>query len=371
MFSPFLGLQHQKAAVASPNRALSVTVRAMNFVSDNAYGASPEILAALGAASAGAARSYGDDAVTARLTQRFSEIFEREVAVFPVVTGTAANALILATLCPPHGAIFCHRESHIAVDECGAPEFFTGGARLVLLEGGGGKIAPAAIEAALPLYRRGVHSSKPSAVSVTQASEFGTAYTPDEIAALAACAHKNGMALHMDGARFANALAHLDCKPPDVTWRAGVDALSFGATKNGALMAEAAVFFDKNLVRDFEYRRKRGGHLVSKMRFLSAQLEAYLEDGRWLKTAGRANALAARLGDELAKIPGAALAYPVQANAVLALLPDATVARLRAKGAVFYDWAPPAGGRTLVRLVCSFATPEDDVTRFLEAANGP
>ncbi|HXL99342.1 MAG TPA: beta-eliminating lyase-related protein, partial [Rhizomicrobium sp.] len=218
---------------------------------------------------------------------------------------------------------------------------------------------------------RGVHSSKPSAVSVTQASEFGTVYTRDEIAALAACAHKNGMTLHMDGARFANALAHLGCKPADITWRAGVDAMSFGATKNGALMAEAVLFFDRKLVRDFDYRRKRGGHLVSKMRFLSAQLEAYLEDGRWLKTAARANALAARLGDGLAKIPGAALAYPVQANAVLALLPDATVARLRAKGAVFYDWAPPAGGRTLVRLVCSFATPEDDVTRFLEAAKGP
>jgi threonine aldolase len=338
----------------------------MNFISDNATGASPEILAALAPANDGAMPSYGDDAITARLTARFCEIFEREVAIFPVATGTAANALALATLCPPHGAVFCHAQSHIAVDECAAPEFFTGGARLALLQGEDGKIAPATIEAALPDFRRGVHSPKPSAVSITQATEFGTVYRPGEVAALAACAHADDMMLHMDGARFANALAYLQCSPADLTWRAGVDALSFGATKNGALMAEAVVFFTG--ARDFEYRRKKAGHLVSKMRFLSAQLEAYLQDGRWLKTAARANALAQRLGDGLAKIAGAQIAHPIEANGVFVRLPDAIVAQLRRRGARFLDWAPPKDGRTLIRLVCSFATPEEDVERFLEAA---
>jgi threonine aldolase len=339
----------------------------MDFSSDNSHGASPEILAALVAANDGTAPSYGADAITARLDARFSEIFEREVAVFPVVSGTAANALALATLCPPYGAVFCHRESHIVVDECAAPEFFSGGARLVLLPDEGGKITPAAIEAALPDYRRGIHSSKPSVVSITQASEFGTVYRADEIAALAACAHGNGMTLHMDGARFANALAYLKCSPADLTWRAGVDALSFGASKNGALMAEAAVFFAD--ARDFEYRRKQAGHLISKMRFLSAQLEAYLQDGRWLKTASRANTLAQTLGTGLSKIAGAELAYPVEANGVFVRLPDATVARLRERGARFLDWAPPRDGRTLVRLVCSFATKEEDIEKFLEVAS--
>jgi threonine aldolase len=341
----------------------------MNFISDNAYGASPEILAALVAASAGAVPSYGDDPLTARLGARLCEIFAHEVAAFPVVSGTAANALILATLCPPYGAVLCHRESHIAVDECGAPEFFTGGAKLAQLDGEGGKLTPALIADALPVFQRGVHSPKASVVSITQATEFGTVYTPEEIAALADCAHKHGMSLHMDGARFANALAHLKCAPADISWRAGVDALSFGATKNGALVAEAAIFFGDP--RDFDYRRKRAGHLVSKMRFVSAQLDAYLQDGRWLKTARRANALAAKLAEGLSRISGVTLAYPVQANTVFAYLPDATVAHLRGNGAHFYDWAPPKDGRTLARLVCAFATPEEDVDRFLALAANP
>jgi threonine aldolase len=340
----------------------------MNFSSDNAYGAAPQILAALSAASEDAVASYGDDPITARVTQRLSQIFETDVAVFPVVTGTAANSLALATLCPPYGAVFCHPESHIAVDECGAPEFYTGGARLVLLEGGDAKITPAAIEGALPNFQRGVHSSKPSAVSITQATELGTVYKPDEITALADCTHSNGMALHMDGARFANALAHLKCGPADITWRAGVDALSFGATKNGALCAEAVVFFDKARVGDFEYRRKKGGHLISKMRFISAQLDAYLDDGLWLKQAARANAMAATLAEGLKAIGGVTLGHPVEANAVFAWMPDAMAARLRQKGARFYDWAAGADGRTLVRLVLSFATPQEDVTKLLAAA---
>jgi len=341
----------------------------MNFASDNAYGAAPEILAALGAASAGAVPSYGDDEITARVTARLSEIFGRAVAAYPVITGTAANSLALATLCPPHGAIFCHAESHIAVDECAAPEFFTHGAKLVPLEGHGGKIAPKDIEAVLPNYQRGVHSSKPSVVAITQLSELGTTYTPSEVAAIAEFAHARGMSVHMDGARFANSLAYLGCDAADITWRAGVDALSFGATKNGALCAEAVVFFDKEKAADFEYRRKKSGHLLSKMRFISAQLDAYLEGGLWLKNAKRANALAKELADGLKAVKGVTLGHPVEGNQLFPHMPDALVARLRGAGARFYDWAPSADGRTQVRLVTSFATPEADVAKFVKLAS--
>jgi threonine aldolase len=340
----------------------------MNFISDNAYGATPEILDALIKANDGAVLPYGDDPITARVEKRLCEIFERDVVVHPVVTGTAANSLALATLCPPYGAVFCHQESHIAVDECAAPEFFTHGAKLVHLGGNGAKFTPAAVEAALPGYRRGVHSPKPAVISITQATELGTVYQPAEIRALADLAHAQSMALHMDGARFANALVGLNCSPAELTWKAGVDAISFGATKNGALCAEAVIFFDPKLADDFEYRRKKGGHLLSKMRFISAQLDAYLDNGNWLATARRANALARRLGDAVKTIKGAELAHPVEVNAVFAYLPDAVIARLREAGAQFYDWQPPAGGRTLVRLLLSFATPEKDVARFIEIA---
>lgn len=340
----------------------------MNFISDNAYGAAPEILAALTAANDGAASPYGDDPVTARLKTRLCEVFEREVWAFPVISGTAANALALASLTPPHGAIFCHADSHIAVDECGAPEFFSGGAKLVALGRDGAKLTPHLIEAALPRFSAPPHSPKPSAISVTQATEYGTVYSVTEIAALGALARREGLKLHMDGARFANALAHLDVSPADITWRAGVDVLSFGATKNGALGAEAVIFFDEGSARDFEYRRKKSGHLVSKMRFISAQLEAYLANDRWLAWAKRANGMAARMAQGLAQIPGAELAHPVQANALFVWLPDATIARLHEAGAQFYDWRPSTNGRTMARLVLSFMTPQEDVARFLSAA---
>jgi threonine aldolase len=340
----------------------------MNFISDNAYGASGEILAAVIAASAGTATSYGGDTLTAKVTARFAALFEREVAVFPVVTGTAANSLILSQFCPPYGAILCHEKSHIAVDECGAPEFFTAGAKLALIPGEDGKLTPDSIDAALQNFQSGVHSMKPSAVSITQATEVGTLYSPAEVAALAEQAHARGLKLHMDGARFANAMAHLGCSAAELTWKAGVDALSFGATKNGALMAEAAIFFDIADAHDFNWRRKRAGHLVSKMRFVSAQLDAYLEDNHWLRTAARANALARMLSDGLATIDGVTIAHPTQANAVLALLPLATARRLREAGANFYDWSPPKDGRVLARLVCSFATPEADVAKFVAIA---
>lgn len=343
----------------------------MNFSSDNSYGVWPEMLQALADAAPGAAASYGDDEITARVRTRVSEIFARDVAVFPVISGTAANSLALATLVPPHGAVFCHAESHIAVDECGAPEFFSHGAKLVPVEGQGAKLAPEAVERALAHFRKGfVHHSQPCALSLTQSSELGTVYSPDEVRALSALAAKHGMKVHMDGARFANAIAHLRCAPADITWRAGVDVLSFGATKNGAFGAEAVVFFNPADAADFEYRRKKSGHLISKMRFVSAQLDAYLAESRWLRYAAQANARARRLADGLASVPGAEIAHPVEANAVFANLPDAIIAKLRGAGARFYDWSPPKNGRTLVRLVASFATPDADVARFIEIARG-
>ena len=343
----------------------------MNFSSDNSYGAWPEIIDAVAAAASGPARSYGDDPLTQKLRTRFCEIFERDVAVFPVISGTAANALALATLVPPHGAIFCHGESHIAVDECGAPEFFTHGAKLVPLEGLHAKLEPGTVERALSHFHKGfVHHAQPSCISITQSSELGTVYAPDDIAALSALARAQDMSLHMDGARFANALARLKCTPAEASWRAGVDVLSFGASKNGALGAEAVVFFDPGKAADFEYRRKKAGHLISKMRFVSAQLLAYLEDGRWLTHAERANRCATRLASGLGLLAGVEVAEPVEANAVFAYLPDAMAKRLREAGAMFYDWAPPSGGRILVRLVASSLTPEEEMEKFLRVASG-
>ncbi len=342
----------------------------MNFLSVYGYGSWPEIIASLGRASEGPAPSYCDDPLTARVQDRLARLFEHDVAIFPVISGTAANALALATLCPPHGAVFCHAESHIAVDECGAPEFFTHGAKLVLIEGEDAKVTPQALEHALAHFLKGfVHHVQPAVLSLTQSTELGTVYTPAEIAALSEMAHAHGMKVHMDGARFANALAHLSVGPADVTWRAGVDALSFGATKNGALGAEAVVFFDRANVKDFEYRRKKAGHLLSKMRFVSAQLDAYLEGDGWLRAAALANTLARRLETGLRHVKAARIAHPVEANAVFVSLPDADVKRLRDGGAAFYDWGPPVGGRTLFRLVTSFATPVEAVDRFVELAN--
>jgi threonine aldolase len=343
----------------------------MNFTSDNCYGAAPQMLDALAKANGGAAASYGDDTITARLKTLFSEIFERDVAVFPVISGTAANALSLATLTPPHGAVVCHAQSHIAVDECGAVEMATHGARLITIEGAGGMLRPAAIRTAIaPIQKGVVHHAQLAAISLTQSTEFGTVYRAQQIAEISEIARAHGMKMHLDGARFANALSHLKCAPADITWRAGVDVMSFGATKNGALGAEAVVFFDPRAAADFEYRRKKSGHLVSKMRFVSAQLEAYVKDGLWLTNASRANALAARLAQGLRTVAGVEMGHPVESNAVFAEMPDEIKVRLRKAGAQFYDWAPPKGGKTLIRLVTSFATPDEDVANFLSIARG-
>jgi threonine aldolase len=348
----------------------------MNFASDNAYGALPQVMDALVAANQDAARPYGEDSITQALPGLFARLFEHEVAVFPAVTGTATNALALATLTPPHGAIFCHAQSHIVTSECGAPEFYAHSAKLIGVDGPdngpmAGKLTLAAILAALDsLPKRGVHSVVPFAVSLSQPTELGTLYSLDELKAIAGACHARGIKLHLDGARFANALAALKATPAEGTWKAGVDVLSFGASKNGTLAAEAVVFFDPAEAKDFEYRRKKGGHLVSKMRFISAQLEAYVQDGLWLEAADRANGLAARLARGLAALNSVKIPVPVQTNMVFARMPEELAARLRGAGAVFYDWQPPADGRVLARLVTSFATPEEDVAKFLEVAKG-
>jgi threonine aldolase len=340
----------------------------MNFSSDNVAGVSPEILAALAAANAGRQPSYGADPITARVETRLAEIFEHEVAVFPVATGTAANALALATVVPPWGIVYCHAEAHIVVDECGAPEFYAGGARVIGLAAPHGKIAPADLAPLLPGGKGVVHHMQPAAVSLTQASEAGTVYRADEIAAIAALARSHALPLHVDGARFANAVAHLDCTPADITWRAGVDILSFGATKNGAAAAEAVIFFDKAKAADIAFRRKRGGHLFSKMRFLSAQLDAYLANDLWLKNARHANAMATRLAEGLARIPGIRLRHAVEANEIFVEMPNTLIESLLAKGFHFYRWDGPQGN--CVRLVTAFDTAIADVDAFLAAARG-
>lgn len=340
----------------------------MNFTSDNAAGAPPQILEALIRANSGFDQSYGADRISARLTEKFSALFERPVVVLPVSTGTAANALSLATLTPPHGAILCHQGAHINVDECGAPEFYSG-AKLALVSSPDGKISPENIAPVLGQFQRGVvHHVQPMTISITQSTELGTVYTPAEVTALGNYARREGLSLHMDGARFANAVAQLKCSPADLTWRAGVDVLSFGATKNGALAAEAVIFFNEAQVRDVGYRRKRAGHLLSKMRFVSAQLEAMLDDGLWLRLASHANAMAKRLEAGLTRIAGVSLALPVEANEVFFTLPDHRARKaLESLGARFLLWSPAGEPVPLIRLVCSFATGEQNVDDFLAA----
>lgn len=341
----------------------------MIFASDNWAGAHPAILAALGAANDDLAPAYGGDALTRRVEEKFSALFERDVAVFFVATGGAANALGLSVLTPPYGAVLAHEEAHIQMDECGAPEFYTGGAKIVPLKGFAAKLDPATVAAALKaMPERPPHGCPPKVLSITQATECGAVYSVAETKAVAEAARAAGLKTHMDGARFANALAHLGVSPAEATWRAGVDVLSFGGTKNGCLAAEAVVFFNRDDVGDFAFRRKRGGHLWSKSRYLAAQFDAYLEDGLWLRLARHANACAARLGAGLSGIDGCKVWYPVDANAVFASFSAGADDHLPAEGAKFYPWiAPgdPADG-TMRRLVCSWATHEDDVDRFLD-----
>ncbi len=340
----------------------------MDFSSDNGTGVAPEIMAALARANQGTAPAYGADAITAETRTAFRDLFEHEtLEIFPLATGTAANVLALASVTPPHGLIYCHREAHIETDECGAPGFYTGGAKLALLDGADAKFEAASLAAALADAGFGVERrAQPAAVSLTQASEAGAVYRPEEIREIAEVAREKGLAVHMDGARFANAVAGLDVAPAEITWRAGVDVLSFGATKNGAMAAEAVVFFDPARAADTIYRRWRGGHTLSKMRFVSAQLLAYVTDGLWLRNAAHANRMASRLADGLAALPGAGLVHPVEANEVFARLPEAAIRALAAAGVGFHRWGGPTA--TVIRLVTAFDSDPASVERVLNLA---
>ena len=342
----------------------------MNFASDNTAPVCPEIMEAIAAADAGAVPSYGADPVTARLAIQFRDLFETDVVVHPVATGTAANALALATLVNPYGAVLCYDEAHIATDECGAPEFFMGGAKLVTVPSKTGRITPMQIEAAMArAIDGGVHHVLPEAVSITQATEWGTVYSADEVGALGEACRRRGLPLHMDGARFANALAHAGCTPAEMTWKAGVDVLSFGATKNGALAAEAVIFFNPALAAGFERRRKRAGHLWSKMRYLSAQLGAFIDNDLWLRNARHANRAATRLAIGLQRLPGVRLVQEVQANELFVSMPEELIEALENGGAHFYRWIEVEGfADPVIRLVTSFATRDDEVEKFLSLA---
>lgn len=348
----------------------------MNFTSDNIWGASQKVLDAIAAINCGPMPSYGSDAVTRRVEERIARIFERECAVHLVTTGTAANALALSALAPPYGAVLCHEESHAIDDECGAPEFFMGGGKLVGIAGTGAKISAGAIQAHLDNEPGGTNHPPFRGITFSQATECGMIHSIAEIQAIATTARAAGMAVHMDGARFANALLTLGCTPAEMTWKAGVDILSFGGTKNGCLMAEAVVIFTPALAQDFSYRRKRSGQTVSKHRLLSTQFDAYLDEGHWLDLARHANAMAGHLGAGLAEIPGVRLAWPVQANEVFVILTERHAAALRTAGAAFYEWTAKslaadnrlADGEVVGRLVCAFATTPEMVEQFLAAA---
>jgi len=331
------------------------------FKSDNTAAVSREILDAISAANNGASVAYGADRWSERLDSVFGEFFGTPVRVYAVSSGTAANSLAIATMCPPWGTVLTHHEAHIERDECGAPEFFTGGAKLSLVEGAGAKIAAADLERRLTWFDAHVHGVQPRMLSITQATERGTIYTPAEIAALAKIAHAKGMRVHMDGARFANALVAQNVSPAELTWKSGVDVLSFGVIKNGGMNAEAVVFFDPAHVADFEFRRKRAGQLFCKGRYAAVQLLAYLESGIWQRNAERANRLASRIA---AAAPGW-LSVPYATNQVFMKLGDERIAALTAQGFGFYDWPPSGSGEC--RFVVSWDTPEEDVDALCAA----
>lgn len=330
--------------------------RPRHFASDNYAGVCPEAWQALEAANRDHASGYGDDPWTTRASDLIREVFETDCEVFFVFGGTAANSLSLASMCQSYHSIICHQVAHVETDECGAPEFFSNGTKLLLASGEHGKLTPEAIDG-LVRRRSDVHYPKPRAVSLTQATEVGTVYTPDEVMAVSSACRRHNLHMHMDGARFANAVASLGVAPKAVTWQAGVDVLCFGGTKNGAPVGDAVVFFNHALAREFDYRRKQAGQLASKMRFLSAPWVGMLERDAWLRRASHANAMAEALADALRSIPGVSLLFPRQANAVFVELPVHTIRELRARGWKFYTFIGDRG----CRLMCAWDTTPEDV----------
>jgi threonine aldolase len=330
------------------------------FASDNTAGICPEALAALLEANDGPAASYGDDKFTARVADRLREIFECSCEVFFVFNGTAANSLAISTCCQPYHSVICADVAHLETDECGGPEFFSGGAKVLVAESQNGKLTPAAVERLITV-RSDIHYPKPHVVSITQPTELGTLYSVDEIAELSALARQYSLRLHMDGARFANAIAALGKSPSELTWKAGVDILCLGGAKIGLPLGEAILFFDKSLATDFEYRCKQAGQLASKMRFLAAPWLGVLTNSAWIRHAAHANAMAQRLAKGLQEIPGVALLQPAEVNAVFATLPDACHARLAERGWHYYTFI----GRGGARFMCSWAITEADVDALL------
>ena len=329
----------------------------MRFFSDNAASVHPAVLEAMSTCNR-VDTAYDGDAISTSLDTVMSDLFETDVTALWVATGTAANSLALASLCPPYGSVLCHRDAHIQNDECGAPEFYTHGAKLALIDGDGAKVTADALKAKLAATPGGVHWAQPHALSITNATEYGRVYAPDEVAALGEIAKAQGLGFHMDGARFANAIVTLGCAPADVTWRAGIDVLSFGFTKNGGMSAECLVYFDRDKAKGVAERRKRAGHLLSKGRYMAAQIVALLQDDVWLDNARAANAGAQTLGAAC----GARLFQPVEANEVFARMTPDEAARLRAQGFDFYDWAEGE-----VRFVVSWDQPAAEIEAFAVA----
>lgn len=346
----------------------------MNFASDNWSGVAPQINQALIDHSTGPAAAYGDSDLDMKVKAKFSEIFEKEVAVFLVGTGTIANSLAIASLSKPGGISLCHREAHMIEDECGAPELFSGGGRLVGVEGEFGKFDPVDLKTKIDRFDPSfVHYGQCTAISITQATEAGTIYTLDEISEITKLAASAGLPVHMDGSRFANALVHLDTTPAQMTWKRGVDILSFGGTKNGCWCAEAIVLFNPDMATQMSYMHKRAGQLYSKSRFMAAQYDAYLTDNLWLNLAGHANNMAEKLRVAINNAPGIRLGWATQSNEVFCVMPDNRAQALRNKGASFHPWqAPvamqkkPAAGEGLFRFVTSFATSHSEIDQLLD-----
>ncbi|MCQ0971638.1 beta-eliminating lyase-related protein [Paracoccus sp. TK19116] len=343
----------------------------MNFGSDNASGVHPAIMDALAAANQGHASGYGRDPLTEEAVERVRAVFEAPRAeIFFVGVGTASNALALAQLCPPFGRIFCHRGAHIETSESGAPGFMAGGAQMALIDGADGRVTPAALNDALATYPQDdEHDGLNAVLSLSNATEMGTVYAPERIAPLTAIAHAQDMAVHMDGARFANAVASTGASPAELTWRSGVDALSLGGTKDGCMALEAVILFDPDRARHFSFRRMRAGHLWSKHRFLAAQMLAWLDDELWLRLAGHANAKARTLSHELTQISFAEILNPVEANEIFVRLPQRRIEALRKGGLRAADWPMPGDSdtRMTIRLVTSWATTEAEITALVAA----